>query len=397
MAVAGYVRTAVSPLQEAMRLSLSLTDNQMALLQGPAIGIPVALMALPLGLLIDRARRVSLLMALVVVSGIATVLTAFASSFPSMIVLRAVAGTTALAIVPVVFSLLADYSAVASRGRATTIVFVGQVAGNSAAFALGGVLLAAAPDVEGWRSALLWLAVPLLPVALLLLTLREPPRSDARAQKPSLRLSLAQLRHCQGLVLPLAFGIVLVETALGAMLIWSAPLLARRFLLMPDDIGLIMAASMLVSGLAGPLLGGMLADHCQRRGGPRRTVRALMVLSALGIPLALFAVAPGLTGVILLLVMAMTLIIAVAAMGMALMTIVVPNELRGLCMSVLTALILLFALAVSPVAVSLLSGLLGGAAAIGRAMSIVCVLAAMAAAALFAHASRSVSPHQGPE
>src|SRR5207249_1508965 len=61
MAAGGYVRTAISPLQETMRIALSMSDNQMALLQGPVIGIPITLAAVPLGLLIDRYSRVRLL------------------------------------------------------------------------------------------------------------------------------------------------------------------------------------------------------------------------------------------------------------------------------------------------------------------------------------------------
>src|SRR6185312_4368771 len=108
MAIAGYVRTAVSPLQEAMRVALSLSDNQMALLQGPAIGIPVTLAAIPLGLLIDRSSRVRLLFALIVLSAIGSVATAAASDFALLMLTRCLAGVAGLGTIPVVYSLLAD-------------------------------------------------------------------------------------------------------------------------------------------------------------------------------------------------------------------------------------------------------------------------------------------------
>src|SRR5688572_30174124 len=78
MALAGYVRTAVSPLQEAMRVALTLSDNQMAVLQGPIIGIPVVAASLPLGLLIDRYSRVRMLIALMLLSLGGSLLTAYA-------------------------------------------------------------------------------------------------------------------------------------------------------------------------------------------------------------------------------------------------------------------------------------------------------------------------------
>lgn len=393
MAVAGYVRTAISPLQETMRVALSLTDNQMALLQGPVIGIPVALAAIPLGLLIDRSRRVPLLIALIVLSALASVFTAMATSFPLLVTARGVAGLAALAILPVVFSLLADHFPVVSRGRATTVIFIGQVAGNSAAFALGGLLLAhAGPGAQGWRWAMLWLVAPIVPIGLLMLALREPDRCGVTLRSPSIGQVWWELRHYRALITPLALGIVLVETALGATLIWSAPMLSRRFLLGSDTIGMIMAAGMMISGIAGPVIGGVLADLCQRTGGPQRTVRVLAVVATLGVPAGLFASMPGVMVTSVMLTISMTLIIAVATMGMTLFTIVIPNELRGLCMAVLTAVILLFALAVAPFAVTVLSDFLGGLTTLSRALSIVCVAAAVLAATAFALASNFVAP-----
>lgn len=392
MLIAGYVRTALSPLQEAMRLALSLSDNQMALLQGPAIGIPVAIAAIPLGLLIDRSIRARILLVLATVSVIASAATALITQFALLLIVRGVAGVAALAIVPVVFSLIADHYSPEMRGRATMVVFIGQVAGNSAAFALGGLLLANAPHGTGWRWAMLWLTVAIIPIALALLGLREPSRSDVISRNPSLRQVWSALDRHRATIAPLAMGIVMVEMALGATLIWSAPMLSRRFPLAADTVGMIMAAGMMVSGVLGPIVGGVLADFCQRSGGPRLTMRVLAIIALLGVPLGCYAAMPGAVGASVLLTAAMTLIIAVATMGMTLITVIVPNEVRGLCMSVLTAVILLFALAVAPVTVSVLSRFMGGLGAIGTALSVVCVTTALLAAAAFALAGRSLPP-----
>jgi predicted MFS family arabinose efflux permease len=384
MAAAGYVRTALSPLQEAIRIALSLSDNQMAILQGPAIGIPVTLSAIPLGLLIDRYSRARLLLVLVVLSLVGSLLTAVASTFPLLVVARCLAGLTGLGILPVVFSLFADLYGPAQRGRVTTVVIVGQVGGNSAAFALGGAVLAttgSAPD--GWRWAMLWLVAPLVPVVLLMLAVREPARTGLTTAKPSARQIWDQLRPSRVVIGLLVIGIVLAETAVGAMLIWAAPMLSRNFAVPPDRIGAIMATGMLASGILGPTLGGTLADLCQGTGGPHRTVSVLTGLALLGVPAGLFGFVPGVAAASFLMVGAMTILLAVALMGMTLFTIVIPNELRGLCMSVLMAAILLFALAVAPVTVSLLSGAIGGLAMIGKALSIVCVTTSLLAAVTF--------------
>jgi MFS family permease len=396
MAIAGYVRTAISPLQEAMRIALSLSDTQMALLQGPVIGIPVTLTAIPLGLLIDRYSRVRLLAILVVLSLVGSLLTALAPGFNSLLLARCLAGLTSLGILPVVFSLLADHYAPARRGRMTTVVIVGQVVGNSAAFALGGTLLAMTgigPD--GWRLAMLSLVIPLVPVALLMLALREPLRKGVAIANPSPRQVWDELRRFRAVIGVLAIGIVLVETALGGMLIWGAPMLSRKFGLPPNHVGTIMAIAMLASGILGPIVGGVLADVCHRNGGPHRTISALSGLALLGAPAGLFAFVPGVIPTSVLFVAAWTVVLAVAVMGMTLFTIVIPNELRGLCMSLLMAAILLFALAIAPVAVSLLSGALGGLEMIGIALSLICVTTSLVAAATFALGRRYIDFRAG--
>ena len=396
MAAAGYVRTVTSPLQESMALDLALSDNQMAILQGSAIGIPVALTAIPLGILIDRMSRVRLLAVLIAFSMIGSVLTAVAASFSVLAIARAIAGVTALAILPVVFSLIADLYEPAQRGRATTTAVIGQVAGNSLAFALGGALLVmAGPAPTGWRSAMLWSVSPLAIVLLLTICLREPPRTERAVRNPTLQQVWHELRHYRATFFSLAAGVILVETAVGAMLIWSAPMLSRLFDLRADDVGEIMAFGMLLSGILGPIIGGTLADICQRGGGPRRTANTLFGLALLSIPTTLFGIVPGVAPTSVLLVMSMTLMLAVAVMGMTLLTIVLPNELRGLCISALMAGIMLFGLAVAPLAVSVLSGAIGGAPMIGVALSIVCAGAGVLAAVTFAlgrrHLSRSVA------
>jgi predicted MFS family arabinose efflux permease len=380
MGLAGYVRTAMSPLQETMRAALSLTDNQVALLQGPVIGIPVLLAAIPLGLLIDRCSRACILWTLVALSLCGSLLTAFASSFGMLLFARGLAGTAALAILPVVFSLLADLYPPAQRGMATTLAIVGQVAGNSAAFALGGVLLTM---TDRWESAMLWLVVPLLPIFFLTAALREPERirsSDASSTDDVLH----RLKRNRSTLVPLALGIMLAEIAIGAVIIWAAPMLARRFALPPDQVGSIMGATMLASGLLGPVVGGVLADYCQRTGGPRRTISALAVLALISAPMSLFAFTSSVTVTSVLLVTAATLTFAIVVMGMALFSIVISEEVRGLGMAVLVAAEVLFALAVAPPAVSVLSSAMGGPERIGDALSIVCVVIGLIAAATFA-------------
>jgi|SRR5579871_700725 len=393
MGVAGFARTALSSLQEAMRAGLHLSDNQMALLQGPVIGIPVVLAAIPLGFLIDRRPRNRLVLALALASLAGSLLTALAPSLLILFIARAVVGITALAIIPVVFSLLADLYPPASRGRATTFVIIGQVAGNSLAFALGGVLLERhGLSANGWRGALLELLIPYAAMVLALLAIREPTRHGrASIAAPTLGQVWHEVRDHRSVMVPIVMGIVLMEVNVGAMLIWGAPMLSRQFGLTADRVGSIMATGSLVSGVVGPLAGGLLADACQRLGGPRRTVSVLGALAALSAPLGVFAFVPDPRAASVLLIVMMTVTLAVAVMGITFFTLVIPNEVRGFCLSLLMAGDMLCSFAVAPVVVSVLSQSMGGLAMIGRSLSLVCIAANLLAAMTFVLGRRPVA------
>jgi predicted MFS family arabinose efflux permease len=381
MAGAGYTRTAISPLQEAMRIALAMTDNQMAVLQGPVVGVPVALASIPLGLLIDRWSRVRLLNSLLLLSLIGSVCTATASNFSVLLLARGLAGLTGLAVIPVVFSVLADLYPPEQRGRVITVALIGQVAGNSAAFALGGALLSASgAQADGWRWSMFWLTTPIVPIVLSSFLLREPVRTGLIIERPTARELWRELRQYRAVISVVASAVILVEMAIGAMLIWGAPMLSRIYGVPPDRVGAIMGAGMLISGVLGPILGGLLADLCQRNGGPPRTASLLGAMALLAAPAGLFAFLPNITIASALLIAAMTLMLVVAVMGIALFSVVLPSELRGLCMSVLVAACIMSGLAVAPPVVSILSGAIGGLAMIGKALSLVCVASSLFAA-----------------
>src|SRR5262249_14298550 len=85
-------RTALGPLQESVRQSLALSDNQMALLQGPALALPVVLASVPLGLLIDRRSRVRLLWTLAIINAIGSLATALTTHFWLLFLARCAVG-----------------------------------------------------------------------------------------------------------------------------------------------------------------------------------------------------------------------------------------------------------------------------------------------------------------
>lgn len=395
---ATYSRSAIGPLQVALQASLSLSDNQIALLQGMAMALPMAAASLPFGILADRASRARIVFLAVVLAMLSCVLSAFASSYALLIAARGLAGLASAAIFPAAYSMAGDLFGASARGRATMVMGIGEIAGGPASFVVGGVLLTVVAFLPGllpfqwrlahWRSALLWMGAVLVPVSALMLMLREPPRTEVKVKRPPLRTIWPEFWQYRKVAIPLQLGRAMVSIADGAVYVWGAPLFARRFHLPADRIGALMGAVLLIAGLAGPALGGPLVDFCQRHGGSRRAMRIMAAAALLSAPAALYGVMPNVASTSVLLAVFLTLGYTIGAVALALTLIVIPGELRGLNMGVSVVIGSLFYIGLAPLTVSGLSTALGGPARIGQALAIVCLSASVLNAIVFAVSAR---------
>jgi MFS family permease len=371
-----YARFALAPLQEAMRIDLGMTDTQMAWLQGPAVALPLAFGAIPAGLLVDRYPRAPLFMVFVVLNLVGTVLTAVTSNMLVLVCARMLTGLSLAVVLVTAFSVVSDLYEPTRRGRATMVVFIGEIAGSPAAFALGGTLLVmgssmSALGFEGWRWALLWMSAPLLLCAFLVLGLREPARTGVIVKNPPLLKVLPELWRYRTVVVTLLTARMTVWVGDGAVMVWGAPTFERYFGLSPQETGAAMAMALLVSGVLGPVLGGPLADYCERRGGSRRTITVLAFSMLLSAPAALFALAPTATFA----TVALTVFLLIGFIGqvaaMATATIIIPGELRGLYIAITLALASVFSFGLAPLMVSWVSAALGGPSKVGHALAII--------------------------
>jgi MFS transporter, Spinster family, sphingosine-1-phosphate transporter len=374
-----YVYFALSPVQETMRTALGLTDNQMALLQGPGTALPLIVGALPIGLLIDRKSRVTMLLLGLLAGAIGTLLTAFPYGFGILLIARCLAGLSSTAISMAATSLIADFSAASERGRATMALAWGQVIGSSAIFAVCGYLLGAFEgNPAGWRWTLVIATGLLAPVAILILTLREPERSNPAVQKRPLIGELKALRPYWAAASCLIAGRVIVRVADGAAGVWTAPMFARDFGLPPAQVGAVMSTVILASGLLGPAIAGFLADKCQKAGGPRQTIRMFSYWVLLSVPFALYPLAPG-VGAASALFMAFYMIgVMAGVLVTTIMTVVIPSEQYGVCLGIMLVVEGVFGVGLAPLLVSTLSTVMGGPHYVGKALAIVCAMTSLA-------------------
>ncbi|MEC3947773.1 MFS transporter [Sphingobium sp. HWE2-09] len=379
MAISAALMGSFSPVQEAVKADMKLTDFQLSLVQGLATALPIALFQIPIGRLADRSNRVRLLSIMALSWTVGTFLTAFASGLAMLFVARMLVGFGVMCSIPVGISLVADFCSPKTRGRGLLLPVTGRWLGAAGGFVLTGWLFGLLKhsdqieflaDMAPWRSTHLFLVLFGVALLLPLLVLREPARQEQTLTNASLAQVWIELRDRRTFLLPLFIGYTAAIMADIGASIWAAPLLARKFGLGPDQFGGWMGAVVFGSGMIGTVSGGFFADlgqHSARRGG---ILFAAVAAVAISVPASLFSLAPSapIFGVMLAILLLCGAVIALVTT--AALSIMVPNEIRGIAISITLTVAGLVGYGVAPTLVTWISSIMGGEQHLGAALAI---------------------------
>ncbi len=257
-------RFVVSALVESLKRSeLALSDGQLGALM--TAFVLVYMLASPLfGALADRGvSRPRLLAVGVGLWSVATLLSAFATSYPALFAARALVGVGEAAYGTVAPAMIADQYPPERRGRAFAVFFAAIPVGSALGYVLGG----AVDHLAGWRAAFLVAALPGLALALAALRLPDPPRGAHDGAGPVRRGGLAAyprlLRNTPYVLTVL--GYAAYTFALGGMAFWMPAFLERVRGVPRADATVQFGAVVVVTGFAGTFAGGWLADALRRR------------------------------------------------------------------------------------------------------------------------------------
>jgi len=143
---------AVAPqLEHALRIGNAKIGllSSVTLLVGAVVTIPV-------GLLVDRARRMPLLALSIILWSAASFASALAGSYSTLLLTRLALGAVAATAGPAIASLTGDYFPASERGRIWAYVLAGEVFGTAVGFIVSGSVA----SLIGWRAAFIVLAIP---------------------------------------------------------------------------------------------------------------------------------------------------------------------------------------------------------------------------------------------
>lgn len=344
-------RQILSLLVDPIRGDLHISDTQISLLQGLAFALIYSIAGLPLGRLADILPRRSVILAGVLVWTVATVACGLSRSFSALFLARVFVGVGEAALAPAAMSMIADLFAPHRRGTAVGVFIMGMVVGGGVALGIGGSLLEAARGglfsgvpilgaVPPWRAVLLVLGAPGLIIALLLLTVREPARRPGSGESAPRRYSLPEVARelvsRRGVAFPLLAAMALMSVGDFSLLNWTPALLSRNYRLSAGEIGALLGALVVVTGVAGTVLGGLLSDRRAKSGGPRARIVAAAISATVALPLAFMAATFSVWQVLALLAWWNLFSSAAGTIGITALQEAVPNEIRGVGISLVS-------------------------------------------------------------
>lgn len=370
-----------STVQEAAKAELGLSDTQLGFIQGVGAAVPLILLSIPIGRLIDRRNRIGLMIALSSCAVIGLVITAFARDASTLFVSRIFTSLAANCAITAAISIAADLCVPTRRGSAMLILTLGKWGGSAAAFAVGGWLFglfgeAGLPAWTGvtqpWRGVHLVVALLTVAIILPLFLLREPARRETLAgQSAPLGIVLREIWARRAFILPMFAGqiaVAMVDIAAG---IWAAPVLSRGYGLQPQQFAQWMGLVVFVAGVAGSMLGGVAADLGHRTGRRGGILIGAVAATILSVPMALFPIAPSVPAFAIMLGIFLLCGTVAGLIVSTTIAVLLPNELRGICIGLFIAVAGTIAFGLAPLLITFVSHLLGGEAQLGLSLAVV--------------------------
>lgn len=360
-------RVLISILAEPIRAEFDLGDTEIGLLVGFGFVLFYTILGLPFGAAADRFNRRNLIVMGLVGWSLATAGSGLIGGFGGLLLMRALVGVGEATLSPAALSTIADRFPPERLAFAISIYSSGVVLGGGLAMGFGGILadwaaetsvsLGTLGTISDWRLAMLAVGLLGLPLALLLMTtMREAPRTTARAEVPGFGVLLATIRanaRAFGTIF-LGFGSIVIAGYIP--MLWGPALLAREHGMAAADIGLALGVIVGLCGFIGVLSGGMLSDRLTRKG----VVDAPLLVVLMTLPLQILAFGTAYliddTRTTLILLGAGAFLSSMlGGLQATMVQLLTPPAMRGRAMAIYLLIATLLGMGLGPLAIGLLS------------------------------------------
>jgi MFS family permease len=387
-------------LVEPIKADLQISDTQMSLLLGIAFAAFYAIMGIPFGMLVDRIHRVGLIAVGFFLWSVATAVSGLTSSFGHLFLMRMMVGVGEATVGPAAPSIISDSVPRERLATAISVYHTGLYIGAGLAQILGGAAAAAAMTrdhitlplfgaVRPWQFVLIAVGLAgLVPLALLIATVREPKRRGATADKPpELRQVLAHYRTHRKVLFFHHLGFAAISFSGYGVGSWLPSFFVRNHGWSIGQVGFWLGMNAAVTASISVVVGGMLADRWYRQGRRDAKLRVAFIGSMLWFPpgLAYPLVSEGWQAMALL---GLSAFFGSLGIGCAIASLqeLMPNRMRGQAVAAYAVIANLIGIGIGPTAVALLTDRVFGDESMVRysilAVALVCHVIASAALAL---------------
>jgi predicted MFS family arabinose efflux permease len=358
----------VFALAVPLKRDFALSDTQLSLLMGAAFSTTYVLFGLLLGRLVDRGTRRTIAALGIAGWSLATVAAGLADGYGELLLARAAVGIGEATLAPAAYSMIADLFPPRQVAGASGLFVAGSTVGSGLATLVGGTLAAAAGPgtialpagrtIFAWQTVFLWIGLPGLLLAALMLAVREPGRHGAGAAERTVPFgeTLAYLRANARALGALFAGAAALGAAVYSVQAWAVTFFVRVHGLSLAAAGTLQGLAMLVAGTAGMIAGGRLADRWGGRGRHAARFRVPAAAAAAAVPLlAGYALVPGRGAAVALFVPLIFFLTAPWGALAAAVADLAPNRLRGQVVAIYLLLQNMVGLGLGPTAVALVT------------------------------------------
>lgn len=393
-------RQALTLMVGPIRETLAISDTQLSLLHGFAFALFYTILGIPVGRMVDSRRRTWIVAAGIVVWSVMTAMCGLARNFTQMFLARIGVGVGEAALSPGAYSLIGDYFPPERRTLALSLYLSAAYVGAGLATMIGGALIEAMPPMtlpvvghlEPWQAIFIVIGLPGVLVALLVLTLREPPRHEVKeGATPAFREVLAHMRSRGRSYALVIIGFAVTGLLWNGSTAWWPTHFMRTYGWTTGEVGLRYGMVMLVGGLTGAIAGGTIAGRMQQNGRTDANVRIGLVSLAISVPAGVLAALAGSAWLALGGVFAFLFACAMPFGGAAAaIQELTPNQMRGQISAIYLFALNLIGMGLGPTFVAWLTDhVFGRDDAIGQSLALAIAVSGPVAAVLLVLACRA--------
>jgi MFS family permease len=358
-------RTILTLLVGPIRATTGMSDSEVGFLIGPAFAIFYTIAGLPLGWLADRISRVWLIVVGQAFWTLASVSFGLGRTFRDLALARIGVGVGEASLSPAAYSIITDLFPLDRLARALSVYSMGIHLGGGLASVLGGFVIDWAGEAtvfrlplvgerHVWQVVFFMVALPTIPLTLLLLTtFREPTRREGATRAEVVAVSTGDFfryfRANAGAFLTHNFGFGLLALSGYGALSWIPEFFVRIHGWDRAFVGKVVGLNSMVVGVLGLYFGGFLGDLLARRGRSDSKILVGLLAILIWLPFGLFLpFAP--TGALAFVLWIPMTFAAAMPWGAAAAAIqeAVPNQMRGQAAAVFLFVINLVGLGLGP-------------------------------------------------